>query len=98
MFTVNVKNTGTFDGSETMQLYIGYENSAAERPERELKDFSRVYLKAGEAKEVKLTVNKAELAYYGNDGFVEEDITYFAYIGNCEKDSRNNKISFCFGG
>ncbi len=97
VFTVNVKNTGALEGSETMQLYIGYENSAVERPERELKDFCRVYLKAGEEKEVKLTVKKSDLAYYGKDGFVTEDIDYIAYIGNCEKDSGSNKINFRFG-
>ncbi len=96
-FAVRVKNTGKADGSETMQLYIGYENSAVERPERELKDFSRIYLKTGEEAEVRLKVNKKDLAYYGDNGFVTENINYIAYIGNSEKAAREHKLVFRFG-
>ncbi len=95
-FTVTVKNTGDREGSETMQLYIGFSGSAVTRPERELHDFSRVYLGAGESREIKLTVNKKDLAYYGENGFTEEDIEYIAYIGNSEKDAREHKIPFRF--
>lgn len=91
-FTVNVKNTGEYYGSETMQLYMGCKNSAVHRPERELFDFSRVYLAPGESAEVKLSVKKSELGYYGKDGFVTEDIEYIAYIGNSEKDAREHTI------
>lgn len=91
-FSVNVKNTGEYYGSETMQLYIGCKNSAVDRPERELFDFSRVYLAPGESAEVKLSVKKSELGYYGKDGFVTEDAEYIAYIGNSEKDAREHTI------
>ncbi len=93
-FTVKVKNIGHREGSETLQLYVGYENSAVDRPERELKDFKRVYLLAGEETEVRLTVNKAALAYYGDKGFAEEDISYIAYIGNSEKAAAAHKLQF----
>ena len=93
-FTVSVKNTGDREGSETLQLYVGYENSAVDRPERELKDFKRVYLSAGEETEIKLSVSKEALAYYGENGFTKEDINYFAYIGNSEKDARDHKLLF----
>lgn len=97
-FSVNVKNTGNRHGSEVVQLYIGFPGSAVDRPERELRDFKRVYLDAGESREIKLSVTKNELAYYGENGFVTEDINYTAFIGNSEKDAREHKISFCFKG
>ena len=93
-FSVTVKNIGEREGSETLQLYVGYENSAAERPERELKDFKRVYLAPGEEAEVTLKVSKSALAYYGEKGFTEEDLDYIAYVGNSEKDSREHKLMF----
>ncbi len=96
-FAVNIKNTGKREGSETLQLYIGYENSKVFRPERELKDFKRVYLDSGESREVILSVSKRELAYYSENGFVTEDIAYLAFIGNSEKDARGRMIKFNFG-
>lgn len=95
-FKVTVKNTGEREGSETLQLYVGYENSCVERPERELKDFKRVYLAPGEEASVILSVKKKDLAYYGENGFIEENINYIAYIGNCEKASRENKLIFSY--
>ena len=93
-FSVTVKNIGEREGSETLQLYVGYENSAVDRPERELKDFKRVYLAPGEEAEVTLKVSKSALAYYGEKGFTEEDLDYIAYVGNSEKDSREHKLMF----
>lgn len=96
-FKVKVKNTGEREGSETLQLYVGYEKSAVIRPVRELRDFRRVYLGKGESCEVILSVKKSELAYYGKDGFTPEDINYIAYIGNSEKDAREHSLVFRFG-
>ncbi len=96
-FKMTVKNIGEREGSETLFLFAGYENSAVHRPERELKDFRRVYLGSGEIAEITLSVNKKDLAYYGENGFVEEDITYVAFIGNSEKDAREHSIRFNFG-
>ena len=96
-FSVTVKNVGEREGSETVQLYMGYKNSAVERPERELYDFKRVYLDKGKSTEITLTVKKSELSYYGQDGFIEEDIDYIAYIGNSERNSREHAVVFRFG-
>ena len=50
--TVNVKNTGTRDGAEVVELYVHDGHSKIDRPVRELKGFQRVELKAGEIKPV----------------------------------------------
>ena len=97
-FSVTVENTGDRDGSEVPQLYIGFFNSAVDRPVRMLVDFSKVYLKAGESETVTLRVTKSELAYYNKEAaaFTEEDIEYIAYIGADEQSAARNAIPFRF--
>ena len=65
-FTVScrVKNTGTRDGAEVVQLYVSAPKSKIFKPLRELKAFQKVRLAAGEEKEVRLIVNKDELRYF----------------------------------
>ncbi len=65
-FTIScrVKNTGTRDGAEVVQLYVSAPESKIYKPLRELRAFQKVRLAAGEEKEVSLTVNKDELRYF----------------------------------
>ena len=98
-FRFAVTNTGNVDGAEIAQLYIGCEGSAVDRPVKTLRDFARVTLKAGETKEVELSVTKQEMAYFSEeaDDFVSEDITYTALIGNCSKGEQLKTLRFRFG-
>ncbi len=93
-FEIEVENIGDREGSQTVQLYIAWNGSAVDRPCRELHDFKRVYLEKGEKATAVLSVKKADLAYYGENGWVEEDISYTAYIGTDEKDALNCAITF----
>ncbi|WAH56027.1 glycoside hydrolase family 3 C-terminal domain-containing protein [Pseudomonas silvicola] len=66
--TVNVKftvtNTGSKAGFETAQLYVQPVNPAVARPEKELKGFTKVYLKPGQSKTVSIPLDSRSLAYY----------------------------------
>lgn len=62
--TVNVTNTGTRDGEEVCQLYINDKVSSVARPVKELKDFRRVALKAGETKKVEFLITPDKLSFY----------------------------------
>lgn len=62
--TFKVKNTGTRDGAEVAQLYVADRQSSIFRPKKELKGFEKVFLKAGEEKEVSLTLTSRAFAYY----------------------------------
>ena len=62
-----IKNTGSIDGAEVAQVYISDVESTIFRPEKELKRFSKVFLKAGESKEIKFTLDKRCFAYYNVD-------------------------------
>jgi len=62
--TVSLKNTGSCDGSEVVQLYIGQVNSPIERAVKELKGFQKVFLKKGETKDISFTIEKESLRYW----------------------------------
>ncbi|GHT12219.1 glycosyl hydrolase [Bacteroidia bacterium] len=63
-FTVSVKNTGTRDGAEIVQLYISEKAPSLPRPVKELKGFKKVFLKAGKEQTVSFTIDKTALSYY----------------------------------
>jgi beta-glucosidase len=63
-FTVTVKNTGKRDGAEIVQLYISDLKSSLPRPIKELKEFQKVYLKAGDEKTVIFTIDKSALSFF----------------------------------
>ena len=64
--SVTVKNTGTHEGKEVVELYISApDNKAANKPVKELKAFAKTKaLKAGESETIILTVNAADLASF----------------------------------
>ena len=59
-----IKNTGTVDGAEIAQVYVADLESTVFRPEKELRGFSKVFLKAGEEKEISITLGKRAFAYF----------------------------------
>jgi beta-glucosidase len=61
--TFTVKNTGKRDGAEVAQIYAALPASAAEPPKR-LVGFNKVWLKAGESKEVTVEVNPKYLSIF----------------------------------
>jgi len=52
--TVNVKNTGAYDGDEVVQLYVIDPLASTVRPRKQLRAFDRVFIKAGETVPVTL--------------------------------------------
>lgn len=61
--SIDVQNAGPMDGEEVVQLYIRDCFSQVTRPVKELKDFRRVSLAAGETKTVVFTVTPDKLEY-----------------------------------
>lgn len=62
--SVEVTNTGSVAGKETVQLYVHDVVSTLRKPQKELKDFKKIYLEPGETKQVCFLVTKAMLASY----------------------------------
>jgi beta-glucosidase len=59
-----VKNTGAREGAEVAQVYVGDKHSHIARPVKELKGFAKVNLKPGEAKTVKVKLDRRSFSYY----------------------------------
>lgn len=62
--TADIKNTGKVATTEIVQLYTQDPVASVTRPVRELKNYERVYLKAGESKKVSFAINTSELAFH----------------------------------
>lgn len=83
---VKVKNKGTRDGAEVVQLYIKDMLSSVGRPIIELKGFEKVYLKAGEEKVISLNLNIEDLAFLDEEmNWNVEKGEYRIMIGNSSK-------------
>ncbi|WP_353232155.1 beta-glucosidase BglX [Pseudomonas helleri] len=62
--SVTVKNTGKRDGETVVQLYLRDVTASMARPVKELKNFEKVMLKAGEQKVVRFTLSEDDLKFY----------------------------------
>lgn len=85
-----VKNTGARDGAEVAEVYVSDKESTIFRPAKELKGFKKVFLKAGEEKEVSVTLGKRAFAYYNiniHDWHVESG-TFDILVGASSRDIR----------
>lgn len=80
----NVTNSGNFEGSEVVQVYIGKNNSKVKRALKELKGFEKVNLKKGESHKVNIEIPVNSLAYYNEEksNWDIEKGEYIIYVGN----------------
>ena len=94
-FTVNVTNTGKCAGAETIQLYISDKEASVDRPVKELKAFSKVFLQPGESRDVVLTIGRDALSFYdeATHAWVAEPGVFEALIGTAS-DQLPAKCSF----
>ena len=60
----DVKNTGKMAGAEVAQLYVGDDECSLIRPEKELKGFDKVFLKAGETKRVSVRLGEEAFRFF----------------------------------
>ena len=66
--TVTVKNTGKMDGEEVVQLYVSHPDKKILVPVTALKGFKRIYLKAGEAKQITFSLSSEDLSCVDENG------------------------------
>jgi beta-glucosidase len=90
---VEIKNIGDMDGAETVQLYIAPKNPSVERPVHELKGFTKVFLKAGEAKKIQIELGKQAFGFYDAEqcSFKAEAGEYELQLGSSAQDIRLRK-------
>lgn len=84
---VTLTNTGNRDGAEVVQLYIRDVVGSSTRPVKELKGFQKVFLKAGESREISFKITPDLLKYYNYDlQYVAEPGTFDLMIGTDSRD------------
>ena len=66
--SLTLSNTGKYDGTEVVQVYVRDLVGSITRPVKELKAFERVSLKAGESRSLELRIPVSDLAFFGLDG------------------------------
>ncbi len=85
--TVDVENTGSYQGAEVIQLYIQDIEATVARPSKELKGFKKVKLKPGEKSSVTFKLGKMDFAFYddGTHGWKVEEGIFRILIGNSSR-------------
>lgn len=85
--SVNVTNTGTRSGKETVQLYTRQMVGSIARPVEELKGFQQITLEPGETKKVTFPISVDNLKFYNNDlKHVYEPGAFKVFIGTNSAD------------
>ena len=80
--SVDVKNSGNFDGKEVVQLYIRDMVGSVTRPVKELKGFQKILLKKGETKNIAFEISVEDLKFYNSDlNFVAEPGKFQVFVG-----------------
>ncbi len=91
--SVKVRNVGTREGKEVVQLYVSDLVAERVRPVKELKNFKKISLKSAEQKTVTLKVKKEQLKYYHRDmSFKADDGEFLIQIGRDSKNGLCQKI------
>jgi beta-glucosidase len=88
-----LRNTGGIDGSEVAQMYIHDPVSSESRPVRELKNFEKIFLKAGEIKRVSFQITDDNLSFFSSkqNKWVLESGEFEVQIGSSSRDIRLRK-------
>jgi beta-glucosidase len=85
--TVTLKNTGNYDGEETVQFYVQDIVGSVVRPVKELKGFQKVFLTKGESKQVSFTIDVNKLKFYNSAlEYIYEPGDFKVYIGSNSQD------------
>ena len=85
--TITVTNTGKFDGTETVQLYLRDLVGSISRPVKELKGFQQISLKAGESATVNFKITVDDLKFFNSDlKYVAEPGDFRLFIGGNSQD------------
>jgi beta-glucosidase len=87
---VTVKNVGSRDGAEVVQLYVSDVECSELRPRKELKGFEKIALKVGEVREVKLPLTPRSFSFYDNyrHTWILEAGRFELLIGSSSRDIR----------
>lgn len=86
----DVTNAGSRPGAEVVQLYVHEDHAKVDRPEKELKGFSKVTLAPGETKTVEIDLTPRSFAYYSPEkhGWTADAGSFEILVGSSSRDVR----------
>ena len=91
--SIDIANTGNFDGKEVVQLYTRDLVASITRPVKELKGFQKIYLKKGEKQTVTFEISAEDLKFYNSDlQFVAEPGEFEIFVGRDSDTDIKTKI------
>ncbi|MBU2018527.1 MAG: fibronectin type III-like domain-contianing protein, partial [Bacteroidetes bacterium] len=91
--SVEVTNTGNYDGKEIVQLYIRDVVGSVTRPVKELKGFQKIFLKKGEKQTVTFEITIEDLKFYNSDLNYDAEAGQFEVFIGTNSDTAN-KVDF----
>ncbi|MDQ0594442.1 beta-glucosidase [Chryseobacterium ginsenosidimutans] len=93
--SINVSNTGNYDGEEVVQLYIRDLFGKVVRPVKELKGFQKIFIKKGESKTVNFTLTPENLKFYDDQlNFDWEGGDFDIMIGTDSQNVQTKRINW----
>ncbi len=93
--SVELKNSGKYEGAEIVQLYIRDLVGSNTRPVKELKGFQKINLKAGETKTVVFNVTPEDLKFYDNNlKYDWESGEFEIFVGGDSQKTISQKITW----
>lgn len=93
--SIDLKNSGKYEGAEVVQLYIRDLVGSITRPVKELKGFQKVFLKAGESKTLTFDISTEDLKFYNYDiDFDWEQGEFEIMVGGNSRDLVKGKVNW----
>ena len=93
--TVTVTNTGSREGTETVQMYIRDLVGSVTRPVKQLKGFERVTLAPGESRTVSFNITPETLSFYRQDmTWGSEPGAFKVFIGGSSDNTKEADFSY----
>ncbi len=92
--SLNIKNEGSVDGEEVVQVYISLENDKENLPQASLIDFKRVKVNKGNQESVTFSIPYEEFSYYNNEGEKRQHKgNAIVTIGNASPGKRSKELN-----
>lgn len=92
--TIDIKNTGKYDGEEVVQLYIRDLVGSVTRPVKELKGFKKIMIPSGKSQRVLFTIKPSDLAFYTKDmSFKAEPGDFKVFVGTSSAECKEETFT-----
>jgi len=90
---LDIKNDGSVDGEEVVQVYISLENDEANLPQASLIDFKRIRINKGDQEDLTFSIPYEAFSYYNNEGEkIQHKGSATVMLGNASPGKRSKEL------